>query len=65
VLLAPRTLSDEQRSAIARTVPLSRLGNPAEVAATVAWLCSDLAAFVTGATVPIDGGRLVQGGGRR
>ena len=58
-------LSDEQRSAIARTVPLSRLGNPAEVAATVAWLCSDLAAFVTGATVPIDGGRLVQGGGRR
>ena len=57
-------LPDDQRAPIARTVPLGRLGDPAQVAATVVWLCSDLAGFVTGVTVPIDGGRLVQGGGR-
>jgi NAD(P)-dependent dehydrogenase (short-subunit alcohol dehydrogenase family) len=35
------------------------LGSPEEVAAAVAWLLSDNASFLTGATIPVDGGRLV------
>ncbi len=39
------------------SVPLGRLGEPAEVAAIVAFLASDAAAFVTGATWSVDGGK--------
>jgi NAD(P)-dependent dehydrogenase (short-subunit alcohol dehydrogenase family) len=37
---------------------MRRIGRPEEVAAAVVWLCSDQAAFITGATLPIDGGKL-------
>jgi NAD(P)-dependent dehydrogenase (short-subunit alcohol dehydrogenase family) len=56
-----KTLSDESRGYIAQTVPMRRLGLPEEVAALVVWLCSDQAAFMTGATLTIDGGRLSGG----
>lgn len=36
--------------------PLGRKGRPEEIAATVVWLCSDAASFVTGAAMPVDGG---------
>jgi NAD(P)-dependent dehydrogenase (short-subunit alcohol dehydrogenase family) len=39
--------------------PLGRLGTPQDVAAAVLWLCSDAAGFVTGHTLPIDGGMLI------
>jgi NAD(P)-dependent dehydrogenase (short-subunit alcohol dehydrogenase family) len=54
------SLSDEQREPIAGAVPMHRIGEPEEVAATVAWLCSDWASYITGAVVPVDGGQLAQ-----
>jgi NAD(P)-dependent dehydrogenase (short-subunit alcohol dehydrogenase family) len=36
---------------------VGRLGSPEEVASLVVWLCSDDASFVTGAAIPVDGGR--------
>lgn len=55
-----RALSEEQRTPIVQAVPMQRIGLPAEVATTVAWLCSDEAAFITGAVIPIDGGQLAR-----
>jgi NAD(P)-dependent dehydrogenase (short-subunit alcohol dehydrogenase family) len=49
------------RSQVSAAVPLRRLGQPEEVAAVVTWLCSDQAAFITGATIAVDGGRLASG----
>jgi NAD(P)-dependent dehydrogenase (short-subunit alcohol dehydrogenase family) len=51
-------LDEETRRMIGSRVPLGRMGSPAEIAAAVAWLLSDHASFLTGATIPIDGGRL-------
>jgi NAD(P)-dependent dehydrogenase (short-subunit alcohol dehydrogenase family) len=41
-------------------VPLGRMGSPAEVAAAIAWLCSDAASFVTGEGLTIEGGLLAR-----
>jgi len=46
------------QDAAASAMPLQRVGQPEEVAATVVWLCSDAAAFITGTTLAIDGGKL-------
>jgi NAD(P)-dependent dehydrogenase (short-subunit alcohol dehydrogenase family) len=53
-----RAMGEDQLRPVSDAVPMRRLGNPEEVGATVAWLCSDQAAFITGAVLPIDGGRL-------
>ncbi|MFI9557586.1 SDR family NAD(P)-dependent oxidoreductase [Nonomuraea endophytica] len=39
--------------------PMNRLGQPVEIATAAAWLLSDQASFVTGATLPVDGGFLL------
>lgn len=41
---------------IVRRTPLKRAGEPAEMAETIAWLCSDAASFVSGAEIVVDGG---------
>ena len=46
----------EVYEALAGIVPMRRLGQPAEVAQAVAWLCSDAASFVTGHPLLVDGG---------
>jgi NAD(P)-dependent dehydrogenase (short-subunit alcohol dehydrogenase family) len=55
-------LTPEVREGIARVVPMQRLGLPEDVGLAAAWLCSNAASFITGATIPVDGGRLAGGG---
>ena len=40
--------------------PLGRLGEPEEIAGLIIYLCSDGAAFVTGANIAINGGQHMQ-----
>lgn len=49
-------LNDAQRAAILTAVPAGRMGNPAEIAAAVLYLASPEAAYVTGATLHVNGG---------
>ena len=49
-------LSEERQSELSGLVPLGRLGTPDEVGATVAFLCSEAAGYITGAAIPVDGG---------
>jgi NAD(P)-dependent dehydrogenase (short-subunit alcohol dehydrogenase family) len=46
------------QAAAAAATPLQRIGQPDEVAAAAVWICSDQAAFITGTTLIIDGGKL-------
>jgi len=49
----------EQRQRFLETIPLARLGGAAEVARPVAFLASDAASYITGATLDINGGLLM------
>ncbi|OOE72202.1 3-oxoacyl-ACP reductase FabG [Salinivibrio sp. ML290] len=51
-----KALNDEQRAATLAQVPAGRLGDPKEIAATVAFLASDDAAYMTGETLHVNGG---------
>ena len=53
-------LPPEQVQSLQRSIPVGRLGTPEEVAALVAFLASDEAAFITGATFDINGGLLMR-----
>ncbi|GAB5414337.1 MAG: 3-oxoacyl-ACP reductase FabG [Congregibacter sp.] len=51
-----QALSEEQRAAMLSQIPLARLGQAEEIAALVAFLCSEQAAYITGETIHINGG---------
>jgi len=51
-----RELPEAQREALLTQIPLGRLGQAEEIAKVVSFLASDGAAYVTGATIPVNGG---------
>ena len=53
------TVSEARTRAYAERFPIPRLGRPEEVAELVAFLCSDRAAYITGAALDINGGDLM------
>ena len=57
VLAVPKDVLDTK---IIPQIPVGRLGKPEEIAALVAYLCTDDAAFVTGANIAINGGQHMQ-----
>jgi NAD(P)-dependent dehydrogenase (short-subunit alcohol dehydrogenase family) len=58
VIATPRNVEDAEK--LDPEVPLGRPGKPEEVAALVAWLCSDEAAYATGQSYVLDGGMMQQ-----
>ena len=55
-----RALPESQRQAVVQHIPLGRLGQPGEVASAVAFLVSPRAAYITGATIDVNGGMLMR-----
>ena len=49
-------LNDEQKDTILSKVPANRLGKPQEIAGAVAFLASDMAAYINGETLHVNGG---------
>lgn len=56
--IATDMLGDASPEALASLVPMGRLGSPEEVAAVVAFLCTEGAAYVTGEVISVNGGML-------
>src|SRR5690242_327875 len=50
-------LTDERKASMSAGIPLGRVGQPEEIAATVAFLLSDGAGYINGSTIQIDGGK--------
>jgi len=51
-----RQLDETQRERLERSIPLARLGNPKDIAATVVFLASPQASYITGETIHVNGG---------
>jgi NAD(P)-dependent dehydrogenase (short-subunit alcohol dehydrogenase family) len=50
-------LTEERKSAMSAGIPLGRVGQPSEIAATIGFLLSDGAGYISGSTVQIDGAK--------
>lgn len=55
-----RALNESQREALIKMVPVGRVAKPSEIADMVAFLASDKAAYITGQTLHVNGGMLMQ-----
>jgi 3-oxoacyl-[acyl-carrier protein] reductase len=51
-----KTIPDERRAAMLSLIPLGRFGEPDEIANVILFLCSELASYVSGQTVHVNGG---------
>ena len=51
--------NEQIRQRMLSPIPLGRVGDPLEAAEAILWLCSDAASYVTGVTLPVDGGYVV------
>jgi 3-oxoacyl-[acyl-carrier protein] reductase len=54
-----RSIPEAARREALAGIPVGRMGRADEVAAAVRFLCSEAASFVTGTTLPVDGGQLL------
>ena len=54
-----KELSEDQRKALLTHIPLSKLGQPNDIAHAVAFLASDHASYITGETIHVNGGMLM------
>lgn len=52
-----------ERDRYERTTPVGRIGEPEDIADVVVFLCSDLARFITGQNIVVDGGLTLHGSG--
>ena len=50
-------LTDERKASMSAGIPLGRVGQPGEIAATVAFLLSEGAGYINGSTLQVDGGK--------
>jgi NAD(P)-dependent dehydrogenase (short-subunit alcohol dehydrogenase family) len=53
----------DEEARYVRTTPVGRIGDPADIADVVVFLCSDLARFITGQNIVVDGGMTLHGSG--
>jgi NAD(P)-dependent dehydrogenase (short-subunit alcohol dehydrogenase family) len=56
-LLTRFTGTDERKAGLIAGVPLKRVGRPEEIAQVIVFLASNKSAFITGATIAVDGGK--------
>jgi NAD(P)-dependent dehydrogenase (short-subunit alcohol dehydrogenase family) len=57
-MLTRFTQSDENKAALVSTVPIKRLAKPDEIASVIVFVASANASYMTGASIPVDGGML-------
>ena len=57
-MLTRFTSTDENKAALVSTVPLKRLATPEEIARVIAFVGSENASYMTGSSIPVDGGKL-------
>ena len=57
-MLTRFTSIDENKSALVSTVPIKRLAKPEEIARVIAFVASANASYMTGASIPVDGGMI-------
>src|SRR6202021_738079 len=57
-MLTRFTSTDENKAALVPTVPLKRLATPEEIAQVIAFVGSAKASYMTGSSIPVDGGKL-------